>query len=348
MELQENVALGPLTTMEVGGPARYFVDAASETEVREAINFAAQSELPLLVMGGGSNLIVSDRGWPGVVVRIRIEGFERYQRDHKVIFDAGAGEEWDSLVALAVAQDCAGLECLSGIPGTVGGAPIQNIGAYGQEVSQTISGVTVLDRSDGQVKELCPEACEFGYRSSVFNTSCRDRFVVLRATFALSPGGAPDISYGDVQRRFADRSAPATLAEVREAVRQIRASKAMLIQPGEEDSRSAGSFFKNPVLTGEDLQCLLLRAEERGEIVPTYPAEGESKKIPAAWLVEHSGFHKGCVRGRAAISHKHALAIVNRGGASADEILALQEEIRDGVYRTWGISLAPEPVFVGF
>jgi UDP-N-acetylmuramate dehydrogenase len=348
MVLEENVPLAPRTTLGVGGPARYFLDARSADDVLAGLQFARERQLPVFILGGGSNLVVSDAGFPGLVLHIAIAGFEQREEDGRAIFEAGAGESWDGLVARAVAADCAGIECLSGIPGTVGGTPVQNVGAYGQEVSETITDVLALDRRDLQARALCAEACGFAYRSSVFNTSERGRFIILRVTYSLEPGGAPRIAYRDLKNYFAGRSAPPTLAETREAVRQIRRSKAMLIVPGDADARSAGSFFKNPVVSPEEYERVRQRARNAGLEVPAYPAEGQSTKIPAAWLVEHSGFQKGFALGPVGISSKHALAIVNRGGATAADVLALMREIQRGVRETFGLELHAEPVFVGF
>jgi len=348
MQLQENVALAPLTTFQVGGPARYFVEAAAITDVREGLKFARARELPLFVLGGGSNLVVSDAGWPGVVLKIALKGIEQRNEAGKAIFEVGAGEEWDGLVARTVARNCAGIECLSGIPGSVGGTPVQNVGAYGQEVAQTIASVLVFDLRDGQLRELCNEACGFQYRSSIFNTSERGRFIVLQVTYELVPAGEARLDYADLKKCFAGRQEKPSLAEVREAVRRIRMSKGMLITPGDADSRSAGSFFKNPVLTREQLLELQKRAGAKRLLVPSYPALEAQHKVSAAWLVEHSGFRKGYGAGRVGISRKHALAIVNRGEATAAEVVALKEEIQQRVEEVWGIRLEPEPVFVGF
>jgi len=346
MLMRENVLLGPLTTFQVGGPARYFAEARSIEAVREGIAFARRNALPLFILGGGSNLVVSDSGFPGLVLRIGIMGIER--RYGTEIFEVGAGEEWDKFVACAVTQNCAGIECLSGIPGSVGGTPIQNVGAYGQEVAHTIDSVQVLDTRDGQIRELCNEACAFTYRTSIFNRSEHGRLIVLRVDFSLKEGGQPYINYADLKRYFADRAQSPTLAATREAVRQIRASKAMLIIPGDEDCRSAGSFFKNPVASAAAYESLHKRAQERGLEIPSYPALNAYRKVPAAWLVENSGFQKGYSRGAVGISRKHALAIVNRGGAKAADIIALKDEIQQCVEEKWGIKLQPEPVFVGF
>ena len=346
---QENVPLAPFTTLHVGGPARYFVEAFASTEVADAVSFAGSRDLPLFVLGGGSNLVVGDNGWPGLVLKIAIRGIERLagEQDGKVPFNVGAGESWDDFVAQAVAADCAGVECLSGIPGTVGGTPVQNVGAYGQEVSETIESVEVFDRRDGQIRELCNEACGFSYRTSIFNTTERHRFIVLRVTFALFPGRRPSLEYVDLKRYFEGRLSGPTLAEVRDAVLKIRTRKGMVIVEGDPDSRSAGSFFKNPILSDEQLRELRKRAEARNLVVPTYPALAQNRKVSAAWLVEHSGFTRGFAMGHVGISNKHALALVNRGGATASEILALKTHIQDGVEELWGIRLEPEPVFVG-
>jgi UDP-N-acetylmuramate dehydrogenase len=350
--LLENIPLAPLTTIKIGGPAKYFVEAKSVSDVQEAVAFACSRDLPLFVVGGGSNLIVADAGWQGLVLKIAVQGINQVQRagheDGKILFDAGAGESWDKFVSHAVRANCAGVECLSGIPGSVGGTPVQNVGAYGQEVSDTITSVQVLDLKDNQVRELCPEACDFGYRSSIFNTTERDRFIVLRVTYALNPEGRPLLTYADLKRHFEGRETAPNLAETREAVRHIRARKGMLIVPGDPDCQSAGSFFKNPVLSESQHEDLKQRASARGLTVPSYPALETRKKVSAAWLVEHSGFAKGFGTGRVGISTRHALAIVNRGGASAAEVVALKEQIQQRVEEIWGIRLEPEPVMIGF
>jgi UDP-N-acetylmuramate dehydrogenase len=348
MTVLENVYLAPLTTLKVGGPARYFTEPKSAAAVAEAVTFARSNDLPLFVLGGGSNLVVSDAGWPGLVLKLAVQGIEEHTENGKTLFDVGAGEEWDRFVARAVGRNCAGVECLSGIPGSVGGTPVQNVGAYGQEVSETIESVQVFDLIDGQVRELCAEACGFQYRTSIFNTSERGRFIILRVTYSLRPGGNPRIDYADLKKHFAGFQNIPSLTSTREAVRRIRAAKAMLITPGDEDCRSAGSFFKNPVLSAEQYDQLMARAKEKGLQVPSYPALDAQRKVSAAWLVEHSGFSKGYSSGRVGISRKHALAIVNRGEASAADILGLKEHIQQRVEELWNIHLEPEPVFVGF
>lgn len=348
MLIQENVALAPLTTMQVGGPARYFVEASSAEEVREALQYANSRSLRLFVLGGGSNLVVSDKGWPGLVLKVAIPGINHRHGHGTAYFDVGAGEDWDGFVAIAVQHLCAGVECLSGIPGSVGGTPVQNVGAYGQEVADTIVSLTALNLETGEEEEFEKADCGFGYRTSVFNTSRRGRYVILRVTYALPHNGEPRLAYGDLKKHFAGLGRTPTLAEVREAVRQIRASKGMLLTPGDEDARSAGSFFKNPVLSAEQFDDLKRRAAARNLEVPSYPALEAQRKVSAAWLVEHSGFSKGFQRGRVRLSSKHALAIVNRGGATAAEIVAFKDEIERHVHQTWGIGLEVEPVLVGF
>ncbi|MHB8216582.1 MAG: UDP-N-acetylmuramate dehydrogenase [Candidatus Sulfotelmatobacter sp.] len=350
MLLLENIPLAPLTTIKIGGPAKYFADAKSIAEVQEAVRFVRARDLALFILGGGSNLVIADAGWAGLVLKISLQGIDQqasHDKDGKVLFDVGAGESWDKFVSRAVMARCAGVECLSGIPGSVGGTPVQNVGAYGQEVSETIAEVQVLDLKDGQVRELCNEACGFGYRTSIFNTTERGRFIVLRVTYALTLEGKPRIAYADLQRHFEGRETTPDLAETREAVRHIRALKGMLIVPGDPDCQSAGSFFKNPVLSEEQHEDLKRRAAARGLIVPSYPALETHKKISAAWLVERSGFAKGFGSERVGISTRHALAIVNRGGATAADVLALKEQIQQRVQEIWGIHLEPEPVIVG-
>src|SRR5271166_1197600 len=349
MLIREHVPLAPLTTLGVGGPARYFVEAQSEAEVIEAVGFARSPGLPLFVLGGGSNLVVADAGFPGLVLKIGIADVSHFTpQDGSMVFTAGAGLDWDALVARTVEANCAGLECLSGIPGTVGGTPVQNVGAYGQEVSETIREVRVLDMHSLEIRTLSNADCGFAYRSSIFNTTERDRYIVLSVSFALRQAAKPSIGYADLQTFFAGHTGEPSLAEVRAAVREIRHRKAMLIVPGDDDARSAGSFFKNPVVPESFYEELSTRLMSRGLQLPGYPAGDGFRKLPAAWLVEQAGFAKGYTKGRAGISGKHALAIINRGGATAAEIVALNDEIAARVHEVFGIELAPEPVFVGF
>ena len=359
MTIQENVPLAPLTTLQVGGAARYFATARRDDEVREAVEFAKIRSLPLFVLGGGSNLLVADSGWPGVVVKIAIGGTVgpglQNTTGNQALFTVGAGVNWDDFVAAAVSENCAGIECLSGIPGSVGGTPVQNVGAYGQEVAETIESVRALDTKQDCVVTLGKPACGFRYRSSVFNRERgsggggeRGRYIILQVNYRLRRGGPPSVKYADLQKHFAQTDTAPSLVAVREAVRQIRRCKGMLIVPGDEDARSAGSFFKNPVLNREQFHALKARAASRSLEIPHYPALDAQHKVSAAWLVEHSGFTKGLRLGRAGISSKHALALINPGDAHASDIVKLKDAIQQGVQDAWGIRLEPEPVLVGF
>ena len=347
MNLRENVPLAPYTTFGVGGPARYFMEAATERDIRDAIDFVQSRQLPLFVLGGGSNLVVSDSGFRGLIMKIAVRGIDESAAHGKRLFQAGAGEDWDAFVAHTIAESCAGLECLSGIPGTVGATPVQNVGAYGQEVAETITAVHALDLTNGLVRELTPEQCGFAYRTSIFNTVERNRFIILGVRFALEPNGVPSIKYRDLQNYFAGNQTP-SLVEVRNAVREIRHSKAMLIVEGDEDCRSAGSFFKNPVVTAAKFADVEAIAISRDIKLPSFPAGEGHVKIPAAWLVEQSGFAKGFSKGPVGISRRHSLAIVNRGSGTAADIIALKTNIQRAVADQFGIDLTAEPVFVGF
>lgn len=352
VQFQENVPLADYTTLGIGGPARYMVEVASEGQLLGALELAYARNLPTFVLGGGSNLLISDSGFPGLVLRIGLRGVHPLEEEGDII-SAAAGEEWDGFVRLCVAEKLGGLECLSGIPGTVGGTPVQNVGAYGQEVSDVILSVRILDRETLAVQELSNTECGFSYRSSIFNSSHRGTYIVLRVTYALHSRGRPRLQYPDLQQFFAGRKEPPSLSEVRDAVLKIRASKAMVITPGDPDCRSAGSFFKNPIV----MEDAALRVEEAAlrmgrmavsETLPRFKAPDGKVKLPAAWLIERAGFHKGFTRGPVGLSSKHTLALLNRGGATACDVLALMQEIQAGVRECFGIDLLPEPEFVGF
>jgi len=351
--IQQNVPLAPLTTLRIGGPARFFAEAREEDELLAAFSFAEQRGLPLFILGGGSNALVADEGFPGLVVHVALKGVTWRDEGDRVVCVARAGEDWDEFVSRCVERDLAGVECLSGIPGSVGGTPVQNVGAYGQEVSETITSVRVFDRLAGGFAELSNAQCRFGYRASVFNTTARDRYVVTAVAYVLKPQGEPAIRYPDLKSFFSNVSTGPSLGMTREAVREIRARKAMLIAPGDPDCLSAGSFFKNPVVTPDAFARIEEVAKGQNMIgpadgVPNFPAADGKVKVPAAWLIERAGFHKGYSRGRVGISSKHTLAIVNRGGATAREVIGLMKEIQDRVVEKFGVPLTPEPVFVGF
>ncbi|HZB89763.1 MAG TPA: UDP-N-acetylmuramate dehydrogenase [Terracidiphilus sp.] len=347
MRIEENKALAPLTTLGIGGPARWFARAASERDVAEAVQWARVQRVPLFILGGGSNLLVADHGFEGLVLQVALEGIARTQDGGAPLYQVAAGEPWDRFVQRAVDDDCAGIECLAGIPGTVGGTPVQNVGAYGQEVASTIACVRAFDCSIENFVEFSNAECGFGYRRSRFNTTDRDRFIVTRVDYRLTSGGAPTLRYAELQRMFAGAPQP-RLTEVAEAVRRIRETKGMLLVEGDANCRSAGSFFKNPVVTEEQAGRIAVVASQAP---PRFPAGSEvasGVKIPAAWLIEQAGFAKGYARGTAAISSRHTLALINRGGATAAEIVALADEVRDAVELRFGIRLEREPVLLGF
>lgn len=362
--LQENVLLAPYTTLKIGGNARYFVRAETEEAVSEALMFAESKGLPVFVLGGGSNVLIADAGFDGLVLQIALKGMVLSEPEAvatglnvafknpvatapgsdtstSIFITAKAGEDWDDFVEYCVENNLAGVECLSGIPGFVGGTPVQNVGAYGQEVSETIVSVRCFDSKMKEFEALSNDKCGFTYRTSIFNSTKRDRYIVLSVTFALEKDGAPKIVYKDLIDRFGERQP--SLAEVRDAVLQIRRSKSMVIDAKDPNSQSAGSFFKNPIVGKEKLTELRIGYEG----IPSFKF-ADSVKIPAAWLIENAGFQKGFTLGKAGISTNHTLAIINRGGASADEILSLKDEIQISVEAKFGILLHTEPVFVGF
>jgi UDP-N-acetylmuramate dehydrogenase len=354
MQMEENRPLAPFTTFAIGGPARWLVEAASEPEIVEAVEWAGERGIPLFVLGGGSNVLMSDTGFAGLVLRIALRGISTATTEGPGrVYCVAAGEPWEHCVQRALQDECAGIECLSGIPGTAGGTPVQNVGAYGQEVSSVVDRVRAFDLHARAFVELTAAECDFAYRRSRFNTSDRRRFIITRVDYRLRPGGAPTLRYPELQRA-AEAMYPAgagpTLAEVAGMVRDIRRAKGMLIVEGDPDCRSAGSFFKNPVVSAELFEQVAVRSAASP---PRFPAGSGPQyaglvKIPAAWLIEQAGFHKGSTLGAAGISSRHTLALVNRGGASAAEILALAEQISSAVETRFGIRLEREPVLVGF
>jgi UDP-N-acetylmuramate dehydrogenase len=341
INIEQSVSLAPLTTLKVGGPARFFIRASDESQVVKAFKYAEENDLDVFILGGGSNILVSDNGFDGLVINVALKGVTT---SSETSITAGAGEDWDKFVEMCVNRHLAGVECLSGIPGFVGGTPVQNVGAYGQEVSESITSVRCFDRATNTIIDLNNSDCGFTYRTSIFNSTERDRYVVLRVTYNLTPDGDPKIAYKDLKDHFGDR--PPTLKETRDAVLEIRRAKSMVIDQGDPNSRSAGSFFKNPIIDPGHLGRIVKASE--GASVPHVPAAGNKIKVPAAWLIERSGFHKGFRIGNAGISANHALALVNLGGATAAEIVALKEKIQDEVRKKFDILLQPEPVFVGF
>jgi UDP-N-acetylmuramate dehydrogenase len=344
MQLTENQPLAPFTTFGIGGPARWFAEASSEADVAEACEWERGHSVPLFVLGGGSNVLIADGGFGGLVVRVDLKGFEQ----DSDLFRVEAGEIWDDCVQRAIDRGYAGWECLAGIPGTVGGTPVQNVGAYGQEVATTIERVRAFDREMCDFVEFSNAECGFAYRHSRFNSGNKGRFIVTRVDYRLQRGGSPNLSYADLKMHFRERSERPSLTEVATAVRDIRRSKGMVLVEGDPDCRSAGSFFKNPSVTQETAERIREFAKRRSAPLRMYPTEGGLVKFPAGWLIEHAGFAKGYRMGDAGISSRHTLALTNRGGAKAEEVLALARQIADAVEAKFGVRLEMEPEMVGF
>lgn len=350
-DLREHEPLAPRTTLQLGGPARFFVTAHDDATVVEALRFAQTQTLPVAILGGGSNLVVSEAGHPGLVIAMGQRGVSFVEHADHVELTAAAGEPWDDLVATTVERRLAGLECLSGIPGLAGATPIQNVGAYGQEVAQSVSAVRVLDRRRLTERTLAPAQCAFSYRDSALKRD-PERYVVLSVTFSLVRGGAPALRYAELQRTLEARSVTPTLAAVRRAVLELRRGKSMVLDPLDENRRSVGSFFMNPVIPQSRFAALLEQALREGLVtsedqLPAYPAP-DGVKLAAAWLIERAGFAKGERRGAVGISSRHALALVHHGGGHTSELIVLAREIRDRVLARFGVELVPEPVWLGF
>jgi UDP-N-acetylmuramate dehydrogenase len=346
-ELQEQVPLAAWCTIDVGGPARWFVSATSETAIVEALNWADAHRVEVIVLGGGSNVVIADVGFPGLVIQIAIRGVSTRGEGPTTLLRVGSGEPWDEFVAWTVEAGCAGLECLSGIPGLVGGTPVQNVGAYGQEVSSTIRSVRAIETASRKLMSIDARDCGFGYRTSRFKHLDAGRFIVTAVEYALSQNGAPTIAYPDIVKYFADRVGTApSLSDVRAAIIEIRSRKGMVIREGNPANRSCGSFFVNPIVRCDHFDRIATSV--RGEQVPHYPAGGAHVKIPGAWLIEHAGFAKGYEQGRVGLSPFQAQGLINRGGASAEDVLSLAVAIKRAVWERFGVALVPEPVFVGF
>ena len=333
--------LAPLTTLRLGGPARRVVEAGSAEDVVRAIREADAAGERLLLLGGGSNVVIADAGWPGTVVRIASTGRTVQRRsDGSVLLTVEAGEDWDAVVAACVADGLGGLECLSGIPGRTGATPVQNVGAYGVEVADLLVDVDLYDRGADAVREHVPASeLRLGYRTSVLKG--RDDIVVLRVRFAMAgTAESAPVRYGELAAALeVAPGARVPTAAAREAVLELRRGKGMVLDPADHDTWSAGSFFTNPVLPEADVPSA----------APRWPAGPDLAKVPAAWLIEQAGFRRGHPGpgGRVALSDKHVLALTHRGGGTTADLLALAREVRDGVYAKWGVMLSPEPVLVG-
>lgn len=375
--LHRNVPLAPLTSLGLGGRARFLVDARDGITVAEALRWARAEGVPAVLLAGGSNVVVADGGFEGLVVRMVQRGIDRRRapgaagRSGAELWAVAAGEPWDPLVELAVGEGLAGLECLSGIPGTAGATPIQNVGAYGREVSEVVESVRVLERSTLEEGSLPPAECGFAYRDSLFRRE-PERFVVLAVTLRLTPGAPAPVRYGELERALAgvavgggavgasaaggggaSRSGGPTLAAVRRAVLALRRSKSMVLDAGDPNRHSVGSFFVNPVLAAQEAEAVVNRAVAAGVArdpseVPRFEAGPGRVKLAAGWLVERAGFPRGTRRGPVEVSSRHALALVHHGGGTTADLLALAREVRAAVNERFGVVLRPEPVFLGF
>ncbi len=353
IEFQEHVALAARTTLGLGGKARLYVECESVDRIQQAIRFAKNKGMRYHILGGGSNTIFLDEGFDGLVIKIATRGMQFIRDRDKVRMVVAAGEDWDQFVKVCVRYNLAGVECLSGIPGLVGATPIQNVGAYGQEVRETIDEVKVIDRSTLKELQLSNAKCKFAYRKSRFNTDDLDRFIVTEVTFNLTLNGEPVTRYPELQQfvdgnvRLADLAAGSQKLEaVRNAVLTLRRRKSMVVDPTDGNTKSAGSFFKNPVLTSAEFGALEEKCRLAGisGSIPTFVA-GDAVKVPAAWLVERAGFAKGFRKGGVGISANHSLALVNHGGTT-NELLALASEIQSAILVKFGVRIEQEPIVV--
>jgi UDP-N-acetylmuramate dehydrogenase len=345
---QFEVPLAPLTTLRIGGCAHRLVTALDEADLVRAVTEADRAGERVLILAGGSNVVVADEGFDGTVILVRTRGIEARADGSGVALAVAAGEPWDEVVERCVRSRYAGVECLAGIPGSAGATPIQNVGAYGQEVSETVEWVRALDRRSGEVVTFPSAACGFRYRTSVFKGS--DRYVVLAVGFRLGRSAVSGpIRYAELARTLgAGHRAP--LTAVREAVLGLRRGKGMVLDPADHDTWSAGSFFTNPILSEAEVAAFAERAARLlgpGVTFPRYPEPDGRCKLSAAWLIERAGFTKGYGDGPARISAKHTLALTNRGDAKAEDLLALARTVRDGVREAFGVELVNEPVLVG-
>jgi UDP-N-acetylmuramate dehydrogenase len=342
----ENVRLADHCTLGVGGPARFFVEARDEAAVLEALDWARARRVPIRVLGGGSNLVVADEGIDGLVLKIALRGIDTREAHGVVELTAAAGEPWDELVRLCVEHGWAGFECLSGIPGLVGATPMQNVGAYGQEVSETVILVRALDTCTRRIMTFENRECRFGYRDSMFRSDEPGRYVILSVGYRLRPRGSATVRYADVEKDLAAREiARPSLTDVRASVIAIRRSKSMVLDPLDANRRSCGSFFTNPIIPGAELPAVESRAGDRA--MPRWPLPGDRVKLSAAWLIEHAGYTRGRAEGPVGLSTNHALAIVAHDGARACDVVAFARRVQTAVVDRFGVRLTAEPVFWG-
>ncbi|MET0791786.1 MAG: UDP-N-acetylmuramate dehydrogenase [Polyangiaceae bacterium] len=345
MKIEAQVELAQRTTLGVGGPAAHYARVESEAELLEALAWASARELPVRVLGGGSNIVVADAGVAGLVIDMALRGVHVTTAAATIEVRAAAGEPWDEFVSSTVSAGYQGLECLSGIPGRVGATPIQNVGAYGQDVSETITSVVAIDSRERTRRVFSKVECQFAYRDSFFKSRQPGRYVVTEVTFALHTGAAPSVRYAELARWLAarDKAAP-SLSEVRSAVLQLRRSKSMVLDASDPNSRSCGSFFVNPVLSGEQFRAFIARTSNEAD-VPRFPQADGRVKLSAGWLIEHAGLPRGTRDGAVGLSTQHALALVAHEGARATDVARLAERVQRAVDEQFGVRLEPEPVF---
>lgn len=339
LHITKNIPLAPLTTIQLGGNAKEYISCKTDEDIISALTYAKENALRVHVLGGGSNSIFADAGFDGLVIHIETKGIATQQGDDKtVLLTVQAGEQWDDVVQYAIANNLTGIECLSGIPGSCGGTPFQNVGAYGQEVAQTIAYVDAIDRESLQPVHFSNAECNFGYRTSRFKEKDCNKYIITSVTFKLTPNGAPNIRYGELSNLVSETS---SLEDIRVAVLSLRKKKSMLVDPSDPNSISCGSFFTNPIVSVEKFESM---QKNLSETIPSYDS-GADKKLSAAWLVEHAGFAKGTTRGNVGISANHSLALINKGGTTA-ELLQFAQEIQTAVQQTFDIHLALEPLVI--
>lgn len=350
MSIKKNVLLAPYTTFGIGGSARYFTSVISEEELGEAVEFARKENLRIFVLGGGSNILISDQGFDGLVIHNQIKGIDDTRHGGITYLSCGAGERWDDVVLAAVSKGLPGLELLSGIPGTIGAAPVQNIGAYGASIDSVLYEVRAYDREIGDFRIFAKGECQFDYRSSIFKKE-KNRYIITRVTLCFT-GGIPIVpSYPDFKEEFSKNSRPSSM-EIRNAVIRIRAQKGMLLLAGYESYKSAGSFFQNPVISKKEFETLKILADAQGQAwycrAPwRWELPDNQVKVSAACLIQQAGFSKGYREGEVGLSPRHTLAVVNYGTASARDILVFAEKISQEVYTHFGVTLQPEVQVVG-
>lgn len=350
MKLQRNINLSDLTTICLGGKAEYFVVAQSAAEIKESLQFAQEHDLRVIILGGGSNTVFPDHELKAMVIKMNLRGVEFQESGDEVMATVGAGENWDDFVAAVIERGVVGIEALSGIPGSVGATPVQNVGAYGQEVSETIVSVKAMDRASLEEVEFSNQECGFGYRTSRFKTSDKDKYIITQVQFRLTKNAAPQIKYPELQKILfvetqnftaLQKDTKEALRAVREAVLALRKKKSMVIDKNDPNSKSCGSFFTNPIIARDEFTEIVNKFGE----APNFAA-GDKIKIPAAWLIEQAGFSKGYEYKGVGISSNHSLAIINRNHGTAQDVVDLAREIQDKVQKKFGIKLEPEPVIV--